>query len=773
MGGLQAEAGNVLTEPQVDNNQTSRSMLDPAMARWFKELSGGSGNGIIYKRWQWHTISGNRWKEQPAFNEHDDQPERKKLEELKGLEWGPITDAAIRLGKLNEFAVGAVDTEIRQIGAMVSLAWPDKNGQAAVEKINAMSTTTKNFADVTKQLGTHLMGFVNETKKVIQGLVDFANSKESYFGGYLGNDDNVDIAHFSYAIDSIDSRLSAGTTLGKPEPYNIDIARSTKPGLKIRDDWGWWYSDVEKGRLDRFCDEYFNNVGAIRRMINEAHTAVEKHLTQFTGASAGLNFQPFANLEALGNASSQEPPPKEPPPDDKKKEDGGTGGTETKSGNGSTSGNGSSSTPPPPAPYQPPPLSSDTGATDPSTGTTPGSADVPGAGDPVTGTPEPGTGRPNETVTIEDGNRKISVGSPDSEGNVKVTVDDGTGQPKTYELDFGAGTGQQPGTTPGQLGPDGQPLPAPASQFGPTGQQPPTTGQLGPDGQPVATTPGQLGPDGQPIMTADGSQQVQAGPDGKVVLQDGDVKITAEHPPGEPGQVKLTVDDGSGKPTTYLIDYSDPADPKVETQPATGVGQGFAGTAQPGPGNVGVAAAPAAGFTEPVDTGFAAQPATGFSEPAAAAYGAHAAVEPVDSGFASDTGGAHAAPEQPSLTTSTQSVGFDFEGGNGDAGMADTTWSTQGDLLDDSGQQVAPAAGEAGLAAVPDTGSPAAQGQGAAPMGGGGMMGMGGMAGAGGGQGGDSERSGGQWSIQGDLFSDEPAADRIAGVLDDAPGFDR
>jgi hypothetical protein len=57
---------------------------------------------------------------------------------------------------------------------------------------------------------------------------------------------------------------------------------------------------------------------------------------------------------------------------------------------------------------------------------------------------------------------------------------------------------------------------------------------------------------------------------------------------------------------------------------------------------------------------------------------------------------------------------------------------------------------------------------------GGGMMGGGMMgAGAGGGQGGDSERSGGQWSIQGDLFSDEPAAARIAGVLDDEPGFDR
>jgi hypothetical protein len=760
MGGLQAEAGNVLTEPQVDNNQTSRGMLEPAMARWFKELSGGSGNGIIYKRWQWHAVSGNRWKEQPAFNEHDDQPERRKLEELKGLEWGPIHDAAIRLGKVSDFAGGEVDREIRQIGTMVSAAWPDKNGQHAVEKINAMSTTTKNFSDVTKQLGTHLMGFVNETKKVIQGLVDFANSKEGYFGGYLGNDEHVDIAHFSHAIDAIDLRLRVGKEMGG-QPFNLDVARSSTPGLKIRDDWGWWYNDVEKGRLDRFCDEYFNNVGALRRMINEAHSAVEKHLTQFTSASSGLAFTPYANLEALGNAGTQEEKPQDPPPE-KKKEDGGTGGTGTKSGDSSGStGNGSSSTPPPPPPYQPPPLSSDMGTTDPATGTTPGSADVPGADDPTTGTPDPGTGRPNETVTIEDGNRKVSVGAPDSEGNVKVTVDDGTGQPKTYDLDFGAGTGQQPGTTPGQLGPDGQPLPAPASQFGPTGQQPPATGQLGPDGQ--------------PIMTADGSQQVQAGPDGKVVLQDGDVKITAEHPPGQPGQVKLTIDDGT--PTTYLIDYSDPANPKVEEVPATATTQGFAGPGQASsfaaqPGNV--ASAPA-GFTEPVDTGFAAQPATGFSEPAAAGYGAHAAVEPVDSGFAGDSGGAHAAPEQPSLTTSTQSVGFDFEGGNGDAGFADTTWSTQGDLLDDSGQQVAPAAGEAGLAAVPDGGSPAPQqGQGAAPMGGGGMMGGGMMgAGAGGGQGGDSERSGGQWSIQGDLFSDEPAAARIAGVLDDEPGFDR
>jgi hypothetical protein len=114
---------------------------------------------------------------------------------------------------------------------------------------------------------------------------------------------------------------------------------------------------------------------------------------------------------------------------------------------------------------------------------------------------------------------------------------------------------------------------------------------------------------------------------------------------------------------------------------------------------------------------------------------------------------------------------FAFDGAdNGAHGLsADSTWSTQGDLLDgNSGHhdQVAPAGGDAGLATIPDdggSGQQQQQGMGS-PMGGGMPM-MGGM-GAGGG-GGDQERGASSWSTQGDLFDDGPsAADRINSVLD-------
>jgi uncharacterized protein YukE len=109
-----------------------------------------------------------------------------------------------------------------------------------------------------------------------------------------------------------------------------------------------------------------------------------------------------------------------------------------------------------------------------------------------------------ESVMIRDGDRAISVTSPDGEGHVKVTVETGDARPKSYDLDFDAasGMGPRPGEDPG-------------------------------------------------------TENVPAGTNGQCVIRDGDLTITAERPLFDPGTIKLEVDDGVNEPTTYALDFED------------------------------------------------------------------------------------------------------------------------------------------------------------------------------------------------------------------------
>jgi hypothetical protein len=214
------------------------------------------------------------------------------------------------------------------------------------------------------------------------------------------------------------------------------------------------------------------------------------------------------------------------------------------------------------------------GATDPSFAGSGGPGDAPGELPPdqdVTPPPDPSAliGEP-ETITVTDGDREISVTSPDGQGHVTVTVDDGTGEPKTYQLDFGTGLpatavplpGQQPGMNPPLAGSDG---------FG--------------AGQPGTGTQFFERIADQPVDAA--GSAIRAGQDGTCTVKDGPLTITAERPPTMPETLRMTVDGGTGTPTTYTLDFSDPAHP---VQVTTAQGQFVTGN------NAG-------GFIDPVDGG--------------------------------------------------------------------------------------------------------------------------------------------------------------------------
>lgn len=117
-----------------------------------------------------------------------------------------------------------------------------------------------------------------------------------------------------------------------------------------------------------------------------------------------------------------------------------------------------------------------------------------------------------ESVEIKDGDRTIRATSPDGEGRVLVTVTDAAGVAKRYELDFDAASGL------------------------------PST----PSAEPSA------------------AEQIPARTDGKCVIQDGPLTITAERPLFSPNSIKLVIDDGSGNPATYTLDFEEQPPPAVE-----------------------------------------------------------------------------------------------------------------------------------------------------------------------------------------------------------------
>ncbi|MGY6656341.1 hypothetical protein ACXIZN_29650 [Amycolatopsis sp. TRM77291] len=315
--------------------------------------------------------------------------------------------------------------------------------------------------------------------------------------------------------------------------------------------------------------------------------------------------------------------------------------------------------------------------------------------DPATGEPypiDPRTGeaiktgtdavRP-EPVTVEQGDRKISMAEPGADGKMGISVQDGTGQVKDYDLDFGDGK-----ATPDAAG-------GPAPRDG-AEQRPPAT----------------------------------PGPDGKIHIADGGLKITAERPNGPDGPTLVTVDDGSGQPSKYTLGEDESAGGRHASPDST------------------------------------PQPA-----------GRHAAAQPVEEqavrshdGTSGGAGGGAPAPGQQaepvaaaedgdSESTTAQSLSDPFEGG--DNGLGDTS-----DPAGTGGGAAAPST-SSGLGSAPGGGAQDPAAAGAGMMGGMGMMG-GGAAGGGQGSGEDQQRTSSGYRVDGGLFDTATTTgSRISGSLDD------
>lgn len=297
-----------------------------------------------------------------------------------------------------------------------------------------------------------------------------------------------------------------------------------------------------------------------------------------------------------------------------------------------------------------------------------------------------------ETVRIQDGDRAISVSSPDGSGQVRVTVEDASGATKSYSLDFDAASGLLP---------------------------------MGQD--PAAAAEPAVGPDGKPIE--DEAQKIPASTNGKCVIEDGPLTITAERPLFAPDSLRLVVDDGTGEPTTYTVDFAEQADDP------TGAAAGLPAVA-PAPGGDQEIAPPAA---ERVAEDVVAEPeAPAEDEPLVETVDAEQPVpEALVAEPQAETEESEAPPVDVVESTAPQSES------NGTGAM--------------SGRLPEPGEAELGVAAD-DNGDTGVAAAGMPMLGGAGAQGDSGDAGG---------RISSGWSVHGDLFDSGEPVYSMRGVLGD------
>ncbi|WP_436492347.1 hypothetical protein [Actinokineospora sp. HUAS TT18] len=477
-----------------------------------------------------------------------------KRQEVNELRWGKIKKDAAKIEGLG-LAIENIASVIKKGKDQLSHDWKGESFEAFKTAIERVEKTLTDYAAAAKTTATGLTTAMTRTETLYKNYASSSQTILTFSDEYGKPNDWRKVSG-----DDINGHLvdvcpcTAGCNKDEDEESRIIRDKIIHPvaykfyenvycgfgddSCKTNAQAAVDYSNTMRDKVAQKINQWYVATDNLRHGVDGLHTAALENLRIMS------ELKVFARMKVPGA-----PGPGQQPPGDKKDPGGGGGGGGGGGVPGGGGGGGGLPKPPEMPTPQPPDLSSledptkDPSLTDPTT--TPSAVEPPG-----------------ETVTIEEGDRKISVTSPDSEGQVKVTVDDGTGKPKTYTMDFG-----QAGTP--ALGPDGKPM------VGPDGQPVTSPGPvMGADGKPM------LGPDGLPVMSEPGAGQViEPGADGKCVISDPPMTITAERPGG--GDVVLvTVDDGTGDPTSYTLDYSE-ANGSSAAGPAAGVvGGGVAG----GPG---------------------------------------------------------------------------------------------------------------------------------------------------------------------------------------------
>ena len=335
--------------------------------------------------------------------------------------------------------------------------------------------------------------------------------------------------------------------------------------------------DAAKQSLRNFVTEFDNKKAAFDGFTRVAQQSIQRDYDTMLNAMRPMSHEAFRDLPAVQPDGATTPAGTTQQP----------GGTRhappVVHGGGQTQPSGSARPPVGTGPVQrPPAVPGGQQATVPSASIPPAGQQLPGQlpgqqlpGQQLPGQPLPGqpAGQP---VTIRNGNSTVTVSPPDASGRVRLSVTDGNGPPKTYDLDFGRGsTLSSSAGTPGIGGPGPVPPIAPPAGGGgsmpgspPMGVPPISPIGGGRPGSPGApSTPTPRLPSSMFPFSDKPAQQLHPDEDGHLVIHDGDTTITVDANELA-DQLTITVDDGHGHKSSYRVDYHDPAHPTLHEGPA-------------------------------------------------------------------------------------------------------------------------------------------------------------------------------------------------------------
>ncbi|MGW7531915.1 hypothetical protein [Amycolatopsis sp. NPDC054798] len=732
-----------------------------------------------YTRWMGHPSRNLGLRFAPPYGQGDE--ENRMLNELGGFGFGYFWGAQGRAANLGKAAKAAQD-DTAQVKQGLTAAWQGKAADSAAEKLDDFSKASGEYLGTVNGFSQLLQQLWQTVRKPIVDLGQLPENGGQAPKKFLDAHKPEDTDGLLMFIGRLDDAIKwgrAGTAVSEVAqrgpgtgPIGAQDIRNMSVDLDIHYNSKW--SDMFCRQMDEYCQQYSDAMDCFRQYIRNAHTAATNALRAF---SDGLNVptDPFGRLQLGADSGGHDK-------GSSGRNDGGGGDTKPRSSGGGGDTKPQEATVPPqvgptPAQQQTPPAQPD-----------PNQNPVthkPLEVDPETGQPYPIDPRAGEavkteheapdTVTVQHGDHKITMSEPDDHGKMAVSIGDGTGHDKAYQLDFGDQTEKAPGTAtdPAHGAPAG-------SGQAHDGQTPADKPHDAP-GTPIHKQPDGTAP------TTDANQVHRPGPDGKIHIEDGNLKITAERPSGPDGPTVVTVDDGSGEPTKYTLDDHGKIDPATG-RPVDGL------TAQHGGG----AGSPAAHPNElPVDqvrdgrqvaadaaqTGQQVAGDHGQPVQAAATQGQptgvhdqateHAtAADGHDQSAGEQTGRHHAQPvaaqadvtpphgtpvaSEPDESTTAQSVLDPF---SSDPGLGHVSSDPGlGDSAVPAGWQQDESAHPAELGTAPTT-TDQQHGQSM------GMMGSPMMGGGQGNSGGDQERGTSGYRVDGGLFGTAPGGSRISGSL--------
>lgn len=535
----------------------------------------------------------------------------------------------------------------------------------------------------------------------------------------------------------LDSQVPGNNLAGRLRSDDCDLNDENREYAKgAAQQWltGSFRPEFES-RFEAFKKLCKNTNETINTQYHELSRFMEDYTNPFPAPGSGTQKPPGSEGNGNGNGNGNGTPP------------GGGGGTPPGGGGGTPP---SASVPEAPKPEDKPaegmnPITGKPLEVDPETG-------KPYPIDPTTGEAIKDGIDGQDTMTVEKGDNTIEMSEPDKDGKMDIKVDDGKGNEKDYKLDFDDPKAEGEGK-PGEEGKD------------------PKDAGFGPQG---AVKEGQPGADGV----------YRPGPDGKIHIQDGNLKITAEQPQGPNGPTVVTVDDGKSEPTTYTLDEKgektelkpgDDLKPGDNIKDTNGLDDRDPGNPQPGKlDDVRTMPAPGDGPV-PGEGGFSAPGGVEVGAGVGGGVGGEGTAA-VSAEAEASAGGAAGAPAGDSTAPAASGGAGSFEGalggvGGDGAGSLNEAGSLEAGAQSGGGAQ--PSSADSGLGMAPGgtDPTPAGAGAGSSSAMGGGMMGgmgaMGGAAGGGGGGGGDTQRGSSQYRVEGGIFETSGAGGRISGSLDD------